>query len=91
MNRDIWEAQFTRQLKQKLGLEPGQIKFHWRGYYNQRYSVEGAIAHLEQLHELYPQLGVLPESAKETAGTTPELSEGSRQYIQHQVQPSVNE
>jgi hypothetical protein len=64
MNRDNWEAQFTRQLKQKLGLEPGQIKFHWRGYYNQRYSVDEAIAHLVKTHELYPELGVLPTKIK---------------------------
>jgi len=81
MNRDRWEAQFTRQLKQKLGLEPGQIKFHWRGYFNQRFTPEDAIAHLVKTHELYPQLGILPESAKETAGTTPELSEVSGHYV----------
>jgi hypothetical protein len=64
MNRNIWEAQFTHLLKQKLGLEPGQIKFHWRGYYNQRYSVDGAIAHLIKTNELYPQLGILPTKVK---------------------------
>jgi hypothetical protein len=61
MNRDIWERQFTRQLKQKLGLEPGQIKFHWRGYFNQRFTPEGAIAHLKETHRLYPSLGILPK------------------------------
>jgi hypothetical protein len=61
MNRDRWEAQFTRQLKQKLGLEPGQIRFHWRGYFNQRFSPEGAIAHLIETNRLYPSLGILPK------------------------------
>jgi hypothetical protein len=61
MDRQHWEAQFTRQLKEKLGIEPVQIKFHWRGYYNQRFTPEGAIAHLEQVHRLYPELGVLPK------------------------------
>ncbi|NJM76237.1 MAG: hypothetical protein HC852_11170 [Acaryochloridaceae cyanobacterium RU_4_10] len=65
MNRDIWEKQFIRQLKQQLGLEPGQIRFPWRGYYNQRYSVEGAIAYLKQTHELYPSLGILPVTQNE--------------------------
>ncbi len=60
MNRDNWERQFTRQLKEKLGLEPEEIRFHWRGYYNQRYSVESAIASLIETHRLYPMLGVLP-------------------------------
>jgi hypothetical protein len=81
MNRDQWEVQFRRKLKQKLGIEPGQIKFHWRGYYNQRFTPEGAIAHLVKTHEMYPQLGILPESAQETAGTTPELSEGLGKYV----------
>jgi hypothetical protein len=66
MNRDQWEAQFTRQLKQQLGLAPEDIKLTWRQYYIQRYSVDEAIAHLEQLHELYPQLGVLPNTEKAT-------------------------
>jgi hypothetical protein len=57
MTRDTWECQFTRQLQQRLGLEPEEIRFHCRGYYNHRYSVEEAIAHLTQTHELYPQLG----------------------------------
>jgi hypothetical protein len=85
MQRQVWESIFTRQLKEKLGITPDQIKFHWKTYFNQGYTTNQAIAHLEQLHELYPQLGILPESAKETAGTTPELSEGLGQYIQHQV------
>lgn len=62
MTRDTWERQFTRLLKQKLGLTPEQIRFHWRGYYNQRYTPEQAIAHLKQTHELYPQLRILPEN-----------------------------
>jgi hypothetical protein len=61
MNRDQWEAQFTRQIKQKLGLEPRQIKFHWRGYFNQRFTPEGAIAHLMETHRLYPELRLLPD------------------------------
>jgi hypothetical protein len=60
MTRDTWEDQFTRQLKQQLGIKPEQIKLHWRGYYNQRYSPEGAIAYLKQTHRLYPSLGILP-------------------------------
>jgi hypothetical protein len=60
MNRETWERQFTRQLKRELGLEPEQIRFHWRGYYNQRYSPEEAVADLKVKHELYPQLGLLP-------------------------------
>jgi hypothetical protein len=62
MTRDTWERQFTRQLKQQLGLESEQIRFHWRGYYNQRYSPEGAIASLRETHRLYPQLKILPET-----------------------------
>jgi hypothetical protein len=27
MNREKWEYQFERQLKQQLGIEPGQIRF----------------------------------------------------------------
>jgi hypothetical protein len=62
MTRDTWERQFTRQLKQQLGLEPEQIRFHWRGYYNQRFTPEAAVADLKLKHELYPQLGLLPET-----------------------------
>jgi hypothetical protein len=68
MNRQIWEAQFKRQIKQKLGIDPGQIKFHWRGYFNQRFTPEGAIAHLEKTHELYPSLKILPIDEKVTEG-----------------------
>jgi hypothetical protein len=65
MTRETWERQFTRQLKQQLGLTPEQIRFHWRGYYNQRFTPEGAVADLQLKHELYPQLGLLPvESIK---------------------------
>jgi hypothetical protein len=64
MTRDTWERQFTRQLKHQLGLELEQIRFPWRQYYNQRYSVEGAISHLKQTHELYPSLGILPIEQK---------------------------
>jgi hypothetical protein len=60
MTRDTWERQFAHLLKQKLQLTPEQVRFHWRQYYNQRYSPEGAIADLEQKHELYPELGILP-------------------------------
>jgi hypothetical protein len=62
MTRETWERQFTRQLKQQLGLTPEQIRFPWRQYFNQRYSPEGAIADLKLKHELYPQLGLLPET-----------------------------
>jgi hypothetical protein len=65
MNRDQWERQFTRQLKQKLGIAPEEIGLTWRQYYSQRYTPEGAIAHLEKTHEMYPELGVLPESVGE--------------------------
>jgi hypothetical protein len=61
MTRDTWERQFTRQLQRQLGLKPEQIRFHWRGYYNQRYSPEGAIAHLIETNRLYPSLGILPQ------------------------------
>jgi hypothetical protein len=62
MNRDQWERQFKHQLKQKLGIGPEDIRFPWRQFYNQKYSVEGAITNLKQTHELYPELGLLPES-----------------------------
>jgi hypothetical protein len=62
MNRDTWERQFTRQLRQQLELEPEQIRFHWRQYYNQRFTPEGAVADLKLKHELYPQLKILPET-----------------------------
>jgi hypothetical protein len=61
MNRQTWETQFRRQLKSQLGIAPEEIKLTWRQYYSQRYSVEGAIAHLTQVHEMCPSLGVLPE------------------------------
>jgi hypothetical protein len=61
MNRDTWERQFKHLLKQKLGLTPEQIRFHWRQYFNQRYSPEGAVDDLKLKHELYPQLGLLPD------------------------------
>ncbi len=60
MSRNQWERQFTRQIKQKLGIAPEKIRFRWRGYYNQRYSVDSAIASLIETHRLYPMLGVLP-------------------------------
>jgi hypothetical protein len=62
MTRDTWECQFTRQLQQRLGLEPEEIRFHWRQYYNQRFTPEGAVADLKLKHELYPQLKILPET-----------------------------
>lgn len=65
MTRNTWERQFTRQLQQQLGLEPEQIRFCWRQYFNQRYSPEGAIADLTLKHKLYPQLGVLPKTVSE--------------------------
>jgi hypothetical protein len=64
MTRDTWERQFTRLLQQQLGLTPESIRFHWRQYYSQRYSPEGAIAHLKRTHELYPELGLLPSLFK---------------------------
>jgi hypothetical protein len=81
MQRQVWESIFTRQLKERLGIAPDQIKFHWKAYFNQGYTTNQAIAHLEKTHELYPQLGILPESAKEAMGTTPALSEGLGQYV----------
>jgi hypothetical protein len=62
MNRETWERQFTRLLQQELGLEPESIRFHWRQYFNQKYSPEGAIASLRETHRLYPQLRILPET-----------------------------
>jgi hypothetical protein len=49
---------------QKLGIGPEQVRFHWRQYFNQRYSPEGAIADLVQKQKLYPQLGILPSGEK---------------------------
>ena len=60
MTRDTWQTEFARQLNQKLGIMPEQVRFCWKQYFNQRYSVEGAIADLEQKHQLYPMLGILP-------------------------------
>ncbi|MCG9893261.1 MAG: hypothetical protein MH252_19590 [Thermosynechococcaceae cyanobacterium MS004] len=60
MNREAWEHQFALLLKQKLGITPEQVQFHWRVYYGQRFSPEQAIADLERKHELYPELGLLP-------------------------------
>jgi hypothetical protein len=65
INRETWERQFTRQLQQQLGITPEQIRFHWRSYYNQRYTPEQAIAYLKQTHELYPSLGILPIAQNE--------------------------
>jgi hypothetical protein len=62
MTRQHWETQFTHLLKQQLQLTPEQIKFHWRQYFNQKYSPERAIADLKLKHELYPQLGLLPNT-----------------------------
>ena len=58
MTRDTWQTEFARQLNQKLGIMPEQVRFCWKQYFNQRYSVEGAIADLEQKHQLYPMLGL---------------------------------
>jgi hypothetical protein len=52
MNRDTWERQFKHLLKQKLGIGPEDIRFHWRQYYNERYTPEGAIASLRETHRL---------------------------------------
>jgi hypothetical protein len=65
INRETWERQFKHLLRQKLGIGPEQVRFHWRQYFNQRYSPEGAIADLVQKHELYIQLGILPETARD--------------------------
>jgi hypothetical protein len=64
MTRDTWERQFKHMLQQQLGIGPDQVKFHWRQYFNQRYSPEGAITSLMEMHELYPQLGLLPNPLK---------------------------
>jgi hypothetical protein len=64
MNRETWERQFTRLLKQKLSIGPEQIRFHWRQYFNQRYLPECAITDLMQKQKLYPQLGILPSGEK---------------------------
>jgi hypothetical protein len=66
MTRDTWERQFKQKLQQQLGLEPEQIRFHWKGYFNQRFTPEGAVADLKLKHELYPQLGLLPNQMKTT-------------------------
>ena len=60
MTRDRWQTEFVRQLKHKLGITPEQVRFHWKQYFNQRFSVEDAIADLQQKHQLYPMLGILP-------------------------------
>jgi hypothetical protein len=61
MTRETWEHQFKQKLQQQLGVTPEEIRFHWKAYFNQRYSPEQAIAFLKETHRLYPQLGVLPE------------------------------
>jgi hypothetical protein len=66
MQRQVWESIFARQLKEKLSITPDQIKFHWKAYFNQGYTTNQAIAHLMKIHELYPKLGVLPESVSES-------------------------
>jgi hypothetical protein len=73
MTRDTWERQFKHLLKQKLGIGPESIRFHWRQYYNERYTPEGAIADLLQKNELYPQLGILPVTIE--AGVVPSHQE----------------
>jgi hypothetical protein len=60
MTRETGEHQFKQKLQQQLGIKPESIRFHWRGYYNQRFTPEGAIAYLKQTHQLYPELGILP-------------------------------
>jgi hypothetical protein len=70
MDRETWERQFKHLLKQKLGIGPEQVGFHWKMYYAQRYTPEGVIADLLQKHELYPQLGILPETARAEASVT---------------------
>ena len=66
MDRKSWEYQFERILFQKLGIKPDQVKFHWKQYARQRFSPESAIADLEQKHELYPMLGILPKPQQVT-------------------------
>jgi hypothetical protein len=62
MTRDTWERQFAHLLKQKLGIGPEQVGFHWKMYYAQRCTPEGAITSLVQKQKQYPQLGILPET-----------------------------
>jgi len=64
MTRDTWERQFTQKLQEELGVEPEEIRFHWKGYFNQRFTPEGAIASLQETHRLYPSLGILPMEQK---------------------------
>jgi hypothetical protein len=41
MTRQHWERQFIRLLQQHLGITPENIRFHWKGYFNQRFTPEG--------------------------------------------------
>jgi hypothetical protein len=76
INRETWERQFKHLLKQKLGIGPEEVGFHWRQYYNERYTPEGAIVSLMETHRLYPALGVLPETVGAVAEPTPEIRSG---------------
>jgi hypothetical protein len=60
MTRETWERQFKHLLKQKLGIGPERVRFHWKQYYNQKFSPESTIASLMEMQRLYPQLGILP-------------------------------
>lgn len=64
MTRQHWERQFKHLLQQKLGIGPEHVYFHWKQYFNQRYSPEGALADLMQKHKLYPQLGISSKMQK---------------------------
>ena len=60
MNREIWEAQFTRQLKLQLGLTPEQVQFPLSTCFSQSQTPSQAISYLEKLNKLCPEMGVFP-------------------------------
>jgi hypothetical protein len=64
MYRIEWEDAFINLLWAELKLKPEQVKFTWKQYYNQRYTPQQALAHLQQTHYHYPQLGLLPPSIR---------------------------
>ncbi|HEY9827797.1 MAG TPA: hypothetical protein V6D19_20350 [Stenomitos sp.] len=53
MNRDKWERTFVELLTQNLDIEPEQIRFPWRQYFNQRFTPQQAIAHLQETHKFF--------------------------------------
>jgi hypothetical protein len=60
MDRQIWENQFKHLLQKKLQLTPEQVRFPLSTCFSLRQTPAQAIAYLEKLNKLCPEMGVFP-------------------------------